>query len=146
MFAPGPKYWKLEGVGDPGGLLVWLTDILPAGSTLYVEGTRSPIVTAYLAERPAADPLAVAAGTIWPRPEVHHMPMTPENVAGLAELMERIAAPELGDHLHAYRGSTASLIWYDFPDDPLYVTRDVPEAELQRLCTALGGDYSPASA
>jgi hypothetical protein len=53
----------------------------------------------------------VPRGTIWPRLKVYHMPMTRENLAGLAGLMHYLAEPEVGDHLHAYRGETAYLIW-----------------------------------
>jgi hypothetical protein len=101
------------------------------------------MVAAYFGSRPAPHPSPVATSIIWPRPKAYHMPMTPENVAGLAELMENLAEPEVGDHVHAYRGTTAYLIWYDaWFDSPLYLRKDVPEAEVQRLCSDLGWEYA----
>ena len=127
-----------------GELLLKLAELLPPGTTLYIEGTSiAPIVVAYLQNRPAEQPLAVKPGTIWPRPRSYHMPMTAENVAGLADLMKSLAEPEVGDHLHAYKGDTAYLIWYDALDSsPLYLRKDVPEEEVRLLCTALGCEYS----
>jgi hypothetical protein len=65
--------------------------------------------------------------------------MTPENVAGLVDLMKDLAEHEVGDHLHAYRGRRAFLIWYDaWVESPLYLRRDVPEEDVRRLCGEFG--------
>jgi len=121
--------------------------MLPSGLTLYVVGTSiSPIAASYFEERPAPQPLSVASSIIWPRPKAYHMPMTPENVTGLAELMRNLADPEVGDHLHAYRGATAYLIWYDaWFGAPFYLRKDVPEQLVQRLCGDLGCEYASYS-
>jgi hypothetical protein len=126
-------------------LLVDLASVLPAGLTLYVEGTSiAPIVSAYLADRAAANPLSVRPGIIWPRPKAYHIPMTTENVVGLADLMKNLAGPEVGDHFHAYRDDVAYLIWYDaWFDSPLYLHRDVPEDAVRRICDAHGCECSP---
>ena len=142
FFEPGSDFWRLKLDGDPVEFLVELAKVLPPGQTLYVEGTRSPLISAYLLDRPAQEPLAIAAGTIWPRPDFHHMPLTEDNMADLAELMNQAAAPEVGDHIHAYRGTTAFLVWYDYPDSTPFVRRDVPETDIERLCRALGAEYS----
>lgn len=146
-FAPDAEYWEVACRARTGGrrLLLALAGILPPGLTLYVEGTSiAPIVAAYFASRPAAQPLNVATSIIWPRPKAFHMPMTTENVAGLARLMENLAEPEVGDHLHAYLEGTAYLIWYDaWFDSPLYLRKDVPEPDVQRLCADLGCTYRP---
>ena len=146
FFEPGPEYWEVTCRGRYSGrrLLAELAAVLPPGLTLYVEGTSiAPIVAAYFADRPAAHPLPVRSGVIWPRPKAYHMPMTTNNVAGLVELMEDLAEPEVGDHLHAYRDETAYLIWYDaWFDSPLYLRKDVPEGTVGRLCGALGCEYA----
>ena len=118
--------------------------ILPAGLTLFIEGTSiSPIVAAYFTERPADDPLPIRRGVIWPRPKTYHMPMTPENVAGLVQLMEHLASVEVADHIHAYAGSTAYLIWYDaWFDSPFYLRKDILEDDVRRLCSTFGFEYA----
>lgn len=146
---PGPEYWEVTCRGRYGGreLLLRLAEVLPPGLTLYIEGTSiAPIVAAYFGDRPAEHPLPVATSVIWPRPKAYHMPMTPENVAGLAELMENLATPEVADHVHAYRGTTAYLIWYDaWFDSPFYLRKDVPEEQVRRLCSDFGCEYSSGS-
>jgi hypothetical protein len=121
-----------------------LASVLPPGLTLYVEGTSiAPIVAGYLADRPAAHPVSVRRGVIWPKPAAYQMPMTTENVAGLAALMKNLAEPEVADHLHAYRDDVAYLIWYDaWFDSPLYLHKDVPEDAVRQLCDAQGCEYS----
>jgi hypothetical protein len=147
---PSPDYWQVtcRGRYDAPELLVALAEALPPGLTLYLEGTSiSPIVAAYLDARAAPHPSAVATSIIWPRPKAYHMPITPEHVAGLADLMGNLAAVEVGDHLHAYRGTTAYLIWFDaWFDSPLYLRKDVPEDAVRRLSSAFGCDYSSFTA
>lgn len=146
---PGPDYWQMTCRGRYSGrnLLTALAKVLPFGLTLYIEGTSiSPIVAAYFEDRPAAQPSPLATSIIWPRPKAYHMPMTPENVSGLAELMDNLAAPEVADHVHAYRGRTAYLIWFDaWFDSPLYLRKDVPESALRRLCSTRDCGYSSYS-
>ena len=146
LFAPDPDYWEVtcRGRYDGRRLLVALAAILPPGLTLYLEGTSiAPVVGAYLASRPAADPLPVRRGVIWPRPRAYHMPMTTENVAGLAHLMEDLAEVEVADHVHAYRDDVAYLIWYDaWSDSPLYLRKDVTEDAVRQLCAGQGCTWS----
>ena len=145
LLEPTPEYWEVSRAryGAPD-LLMALTEILPPGLTLYVDGTSiSPIATAYFSERPADNPLPIRSGVIWPRPKTYHMPMTPENVAGLVGLMEHLSSVEVGDNIHAYRDSTAYLIWYDaWFDSPLYLRKDVREEDVRRLCGMFGFEYA----
>jgi hypothetical protein len=144
-----PDYWEVTCRGRYSGrdLLVALAEVLPPGLILYIEGTSiAPIVAAYFAHRPVEQPLPVRREVIWPRPKAYHMPMTPENVAGLAELMQNLAEPEVADHVHAYKASTAYFIWYDaWFDSPLYLRKDVPEDAVRRLCADFGCEYSSPS-
>jgi hypothetical protein len=149
-FQPGPDDWEVTCRGRYSGrrLLVALADALPPGLTLYVEGTSiAPIVATYFEDRPAQQPLRLRRGIIWPRPKAYHMPMTPENVAGLAGLMENLAEPQVCDHLHAYMRMKAYLIWYDaWFDSPLYLRKDVPEEAVRRLCEYVGCEYTSGPA
>jgi hypothetical protein len=146
LLQPGPEYWEItcRARYRAPDLLVALADILPSGLTLFIEGTSiSPTVGAYFAKRPADNPLTIRRGVIWPRPKTYHMSMTPENVAGLVRLMEHLSSVEVGDHIHAYRGSTAYLIWNDaWFDSPLYLRKDVREEDVRRLCGRFGFEYA----
>ena len=69
--------------------------------------------------------------------------MTSENVAGLVDLMGPLAAPEVADHVHAYRGTVAYVLWHDaWFDSPLYLRTTVPAEAVRRLCDELGGTFS----
>ena len=144
FFAPGPNYWELRCHGDYSAVLVKLAELLPPGLTLFVEGTHTaPLIAAYLEARKAEESTDVKSGTIWPRSRSFHMPLTQENIAGLADLMDRVAEPEVGDHLHAYKGTTPYLIWYDaLSEAPMYLLKDIPEEAVLRLCRSLGCEYS----
>jgi hypothetical protein len=147
---PGADHWEIRFRGrySAGDLLRELARLLPPGLTLYLEGTSiSPIAAAFLAARPAEHPMAVRRGVIWPRPTSFHLPLTADNVAGLTELMDHLAAPEVGDHVHAYEGTTAHLIWHDaWFDSPLYLRRTVPIEAVQHLCDAFNGEVSAVTA
>ncbi len=146
LLRPGPEYWEVacRARYRAPDLLMALAEILPSGLTLYAEGTSiSPMVDAYFSERPADNPLPIRRGVIWPRPKKYHMPMTPENVAGLVQLMEHLSSVEVADHIDAYRGSTAYLIWDDaWFDSPLYLRKDVAEDDVRRLCERFGFQYA----
>lgn len=64
-------------------------------------------------------------------------------MAELAEFASNVAAPEICDHLHAYAGSRALLIWYDaFHDAPLYLSQDIEEESVRALCRTLHCRYT----
>jgi hypothetical protein len=138
---------RFRGRYPAGPVLRALAALLPPGLILYLEGTSiSPVAAAFLASRAAPDPTPVPRGTIWPRPATFHMFLTTENVESLVELMDHLAAPEVGDHVHAYRGTTAHLIWHDaWFDSPLYLRATVPAEGLDRLCAEFGCTFSPVA-
>jgi hypothetical protein len=119
-----PK-WEISPTCDMSAFLRALIDVIPKGSILYLEGgSPDKEIRSYLEARKAPNPIKVALGTIWPRPICYHIPITPENLNGLAELAERHATPEIADHLHIYKGSKVLLQWHDaFYNDPLYFRR-----------------------
>ena len=144
-FQPGTDYWEIAVHGEPLVALLPIAEILEGSNTLYVENPRSPAMRRYLEDRHVSDPTEVAAGNVWPRPVAFHVPMTAEVVAGLVALGRELAPPEVSDHVLAYRGDIATLLWYDFPVDPVYLLAEVPEAEIEALCHELGATYRRAS-
>ena len=137
--------WEVHGPGDYPCFFRALADLVPAGSVLYVENcTRRGEVREYLEARPAAEICKVQMGTVWPRPECFHIPITRENMEGLAALAERHATPEVGDHIHAYRAGEVLVQWYDACcNDPLYISRSVPEERVRAFCEAIDATYGP---
>ena len=135
-------WWELNGIRDVPAFLRCLGQLFGEHMVLYLEGTSADDVQAFLRARAAANTSRVAMGTIWPRPRVFHMPLTAENLTGLAELAEHHAAPEVCRHLHVYQGQTVWLEAYDFPDDPVCVSGEAAEDLLKAFCVALGCRYN----
>lgn len=135
-------WWELKGVQDVPTFLRCLGKLFGENAVLYLEGTSiADDVQAFLRTRAAATTRHAAMGTIWPRPSVFHMPLTAENLAGLADLAEHHAEPEICDHLHVYQGETVWLEAHDFPNDSVSVSGEVSEDQLKAFCVALGCEY-----
>jgi hypothetical protein len=99
-----------------------------------------------LAERVPAKTTKVAVGTIWPRPEVFHTSITPQNLEGLAELVGRHAFPELAFHVHVYKGTDVLLEWYDsHRPDLLFLSARIPVERVREFCNRLGVEYRDIS-
>jgi hypothetical protein len=135
--------WQLSAPADAGAFARHLPELLPEGTVLYLEGvSMANEVTHFLDARRSPTELKIARGTILPRPAVYQLPMTDSNLAGLAELFERHASPEVCDHFHAYAGSTVLLQWHDaFLDEPLLLSSAIPQEKVKRFCDALGCSY-----
>lgn len=135
--------WKVQPVRDPVLFLQALSVLTPSGSVLYLEDGRvPPRVRTYLEERAAKDTCKVQLGTIWPRPSQFHMAATQDNLLSLAELAENCAAPEIAIHVHVYADGKIVLEWYDaFDKDPIYISNEVPEHQVQAFCRGLGVNY-----
>jgi len=133
-----PPFWDVSCPRDFGAFLRALPDLVPEGCVLYLEGRPASEVSSYVAQRAAPTVATLAVGTIWPRPECLHMLMTRENCAGLAELAERHALPEIADHVHVYRNGEVLLQWYDAATNPIVISKQIPEQNVQEFCARLG--------
>ena len=67
--------WHIAPIKDPSTFLRHLLSLVPTHSILYLEGTTERNVNEFLMARVHPSPLKVAVGTMWPRPDVHHMPL-----------------------------------------------------------------------
>ena len=76
----------------------------------------------------------IERGTTLPRPRQHHVQVRPDRMAELQDFADRIAEPEVCDHLHAYRGEDLLIEWYDAWSDPLLVSRSIPGKRMAVLC------------
>ena len=117
--------------------------LVPEGSVAYFEGTGESHVAAYLGRVSIPAPVQVAVGTIWPRPDCYHVPVTVESIEALATYLEDAPAGFFCSHCHVYRNGEVLLEWYDaFMDDPLYMSRTMSETVVREFATNLGGTFS----
>jgi hypothetical protein len=136
-----PNVWEVESTQDPIVFLHALADLLPEDATVYFEATEEAAIKDFLELRPAANTIDIALGTIWPRPDQHHMPATRENLTALADLLEKEEVP-LCCHLHAYRDGKMLLEWYDaFDNIPLRISGLVQEDRVRAFADALNRSY-----
>jgi hypothetical protein len=139
--------WEISPPRDAADFLRAISLLAPPESVLYLEGGSPPAeVRAYLANNAATRITKVTMGTIWPRPETFHVSISPRSLEGLAQLADRHALPEIAIHLHVYKGTEVLLQWYDAgDDDPLLVSKQIPEETVREFCRRLGVTYRDAA-
>ena len=119
-----------------------LVDLVPEGAIAYLEGGFPPEhLRSFLKENAVSELSHVAMGTIWPRPNVFHVPATPENLLRLADIAEHCAEPEVAIHFHVYKDHQILLQWHDAPDDPMYISKGIPEEKIGEFCKKLGIEH-----
>jgi hypothetical protein len=133
--------WKVEPTKDFVAYLQALSDLVPQGAVLYLEG-NPPIgpLKNFLEATTVPEQLHVAGGTIWPRPQVFHIPATERNLSGLSEIASVCGTPEVY-HLHVYCEGKVLLQWYDAFADPLYILKEIPEDKVKAFCQKLSLQY-----
>ena len=131
------RAWSVTGITDPATFFRGLPHLVPPGSVLYLEGVYSDAIIDYLRQHPAEHRLKVAGGTIWPKPQCFHTPITEQTALDLARLSQGCAAPEVCAHLHVYRGDEVLASWYDAFSDPLRISTSIPEYRIQEFCRGL---------
>ena len=117
-FAEG-DYDVLGYVDDFHALLRAIDVAMPKDASLRVEGgpgVIAPDVETFLRSRPSADPRPIAHNTIWPAPLTFDVSLAGATMAGLRDLAERHAEPEVCDHLVVYRGDELLLWAHDAGD------------------------------
>lgn len=136
-----PEFWEVGSTYEAGDLMRALANLLPDDANVYFEATEEPEVRTFLEHHPATETTDIALGTVWPRPDQHHMPATRENLSTLAKLIDELEAP-LCCHLHAYAGDRMILEWYDaFENMPIRVSGSVEEQRIRAFAAALDRDY-----
>lgn len=134
--------WEISPVKDAATFFRSLPDLLPPACNLYVEGTYDPTLAEWLAARAAAQTSRVAVGTIWPRPDRHHIPATEQNLLDLARFLDSKALAYPCSHIHVYCGGTMIVQWHDPFDEPLYVAAAVNETNVKQFCKNAGCTYT----
>ena len=136
----GPPCWEVS-PPDFSEFLRHLPAFMPAASVLCLEDVNAPDIEAYFLERPSTYENEPNHGFLL-RPKVFYMPITEENLRGLAALSERYAEPEVCSHLRVYQGDRIILSWHDLPSDPFYVVIEIGEDVLRRFCEILGCEFA----
>ena len=136
--------WEVSPARDFPALLRALPLLLPNDAVLYLEGgSPPPDITAFFGAHCVPERSHVAMGTIWPRPQMFHLPATSENLSELASLAEKCAAMQIAVHLHVYAQGSVLLEWYDaFWKDPLYLSEAITEDRVRAFSSALGSSYN----
>src|SRR5215467_12631044 len=81
--------WEVTPTPDLPAFLRALPQLVAPDSILYLEGGTPPEpVREFLEAHCVPEQSHVAMGTIWPRPQVFHLPATGENLCQLAQLAE----------------------------------------------------------
>lgn len=139
---PMKGHWEIDACEGFDALFRALDGWLPEGSVLYFEGgAHSEDIAEFMQEHAGPESAHIEMGTIWPRPNVHHVPASPKVLSLLVELAECHAGPELCVHLHAYRGGEMLLQGFDVFDQELWLPASTPEARVADLAARLGVDY-----
>lgn len=133
-------HWELKGRANSALFFQHLPAVLPAATTLFVEGDSFPDVEDFL--RSAAEPgdYLPDRQTLWPRSKQYRVRFDGPTLAGLAELAGRHAEPELLDHLCVYDGSTALMEFHDafMGDSTALISTDTDEQLIRDFAEVLG--------
>jgi len=130
--------WKILPPIDLADFFQHLPKLAAENSILSIEASSVVSeIESYLSERPGEKPNENSHGVIFRTPKIFYMPITEENLAGLAVLSERYAEPEGCDHVLVFDGGKIILNWYDVPADPIYVAEEISEGKVKNLCESL---------
>jgi hypothetical protein len=136
--------WVVSPTRDVERFLRALPLLCPEGGVAYFEDTAEAHVAEFLKTQSIPAPIHVAVGTIWPRPDCYHVPLTTETMEALAAFLEARPAGFFCSHCHVYRDRTVLLGWYDsFMNVPLYVSRMLPVEVVEAFARALGSSVRP---
>jgi hypothetical protein len=130
-------HWLISGVSGFGGFFGALTQLVPPGSSLRIEGNPYPDVEEGL--RPWLTDPSRKTGRFWRTLAKYVLPVTTDNMAELARMAARHAEPEVADHFQVLYEDEPILHWYDAPSDPIYVSDSLDEAKIAMFAQAIGG-------
>ena len=135
-------HWRVRGVRDLPAFLRALPALLPANSVLRLELDAQPDedVARFLTQFAISSNMTRNRGTLWPRSELHHVPIRPDVMSTLAELAEVRAEHDVADHIIAYRSDAILLEWYDAIFDPIFISRTMDEGLLSAFARSVGGE------
>src|SRR5688572_33003562 len=139
--------WSVSPTKDVERFFRALPALMPVGSVAYFEDTAESHVARYLQSVSVPPQGRMAIGTIWPRPDCYHVPLTAETMEALAAFLEENPAGFFSAHCHVYRDDVVLLQWHDaFSNVPMYISRTIGADAVARFAEALGSSVSVGSA
>jgi hypothetical protein len=139
---PKEPIWEIDSPKDFSPFVRALVDLLPSGCIAYIEGgfPRGK-VNSFLHDYSIPEVSHIHMGTIYPRPQVHHVSATVDNLLRLADVAEGASESEILWHFHVYQPGKVLLQWYDAFDLPLGISMNIPEEKIHVFCKKLGVSY-----
>lgn len=136
------QYWEVGGPNSFSVLLAALDGWLPEGSVLYFEGgCPDEEIESFLRQNSIPEQTHIAFGTIWPKPDVFHVPATKDMMMSLCKIMEHHAEIELAVHFHVYRRTKVLIEWHDAFAQGMLVSGDFTEEQVKDLSEKFGTQY-----
>ena len=135
-----PDPWRVSPTKDVERFLRALPSLVPDGSIAYFEDTAESHVAEYLRQVSIPGEAQLAVGTLWPKPDIYHVPVTVDSMQALATFLEEHPAGVLFcSHCHAYRNGLVLVQWHDaFIDDPIYISRTIGPEVVSAFAQTLG--------
>jgi hypothetical protein len=134
--------WRVGPTKDVERFIRALPLLVPEDSVAYFEGTGESHVAEYLRSVSILQQSTVAIGTIWPRPDRYHVPLTVHTMEALAAFLDEKPAGYFCAHCHVYRNGRILLQWHNaFTNDPIYVSGTIPGETVASFAQALGSSY-----
>ena len=139
-------HWAIE--GNPDFLVFFrnLHQLVEERAILAVSGSSlESAVSDYLTKIKIEPRAGVRCEPHFFGPDAYHVPATVDNLAGLADMAEHHADPEVADHMVVYRDTTVLLEWYDAGANPIWITKDIDEDRIASFGRAIGCEVKAVS-
>ena len=136
--------WAVTSPKDFSQFLLNVSQLLPPGSVLCIEACCSarPVLDFLNAHKVEAG-VKLPRGTLLPRSEMFHLPVSEENLRQLDNVIASSDAGGIPTHVQAYNGDSILLQWFDASaGDPIFVSKKIPENVLREFCAKLGCELS----
>ena len=139
----GKSFWEITAPKDHNIFLKGLLELCPNDSIMCIEvSSLAKNIRKIFTNIKIEGKLQIRKGTIWPKSEIFHIPLTHANIDILLELLEGHNVIEFCDHFHVYAGDKIILEWYDaFTEDPLFILREIPTDRVEKFCMDLGSQH-----
>ncbi|MBI1748050.1 MAG: hypothetical protein HYR55_15895 [Acidobacteria bacterium] len=135
-------YWQVDGPKTFQELFDALQGWLPEGVILYFEdGSPDAEINDFMAKYSCQGQAHVAMNTIWPRPNIFHVPAEPAILTELSKIMEHHAEPELAIHFHVYKNNIVLLEWHDAFSQPIRLNGSIPEVQVENFAKKAGKKF-----
>jgi hypothetical protein len=137
------EVWEISAPKNRRAFIRYLTDILPAGSVLFLEGgTAYQEVEEFLRSRQPNNLPYIPKDTLFPPCPAYHLPIIRNNLDELYRLMKSRPVDKICLHLKAYNSETILMTWHDvYIDDPWFLSKKIPEENLKHFCEHLSCEY-----